>query len=331
MRPILIVAVVLAVSLSGVSTDVTWGPGPVTVSGTSDPAIALLAVHAQTEVTWFEGSQLFQRDAPTTMYLYGFHQGDAPTSVDTGRLGTVLRSFTTPVGGSFQTDEQEYDLDGDGRYMPHERVYRLAIGNTFTDPDYGNTNAALAVDAQRPDEVWIDEVDIYQTDTTAADLGFTDLGFEGGSGTTFAAAWTPGNDLEPPEPVRDTDTPYAGTAHALLPISNAPTSGDRPTIQQTVTGIPDKTLEKDVTLHVTFWAKAPTTAECGAHLRTWDAAVLKDDLEAQASVTATWSQLDLTFDISEKSDDIEMTLFCERPVGFTDVASAPFRLFLEPA
>ncbi len=330
MRSAALLAITLAFAAAAgpaLATDVTWGPGPVTIGGTSDPAMALIAMDAQTQVTWVGGGPFYSRQAPSNSSLYGFHASDAPAVVDPARLGATVRTFDVPVGPGFQTVELEYDLNGDGWFLPDERTYRVAVESSFVDPTYGTTNAVLAVDIQRPAEVWIDEVDVFQAATTAAELGFVDLGFESGASTSFGG-WIPGNDLEPPHPIRDTRTPYAGAAHALLPISNEVASGDRPWIQQTTTGIPDKTLEKDEVLHVSFWGRAPEDATCGAHLRTWDQINLKDDLEASAGITSTWTHVDLLFTISEKSDDIELTLFCTRPATFSDPASSDFRVIM---
>ncbi len=322
----LVVATMVSPALA---TNVAWGTGSVTIQGTSDPSMSLISMNASTTVQWPGGSTLLSRTAPSGLHVYAFHVADAPASVDANRLGNATRTFTVDVGDGFTTTEFEYDLDANGILLPDERTFRVNTGPVFMDADYGPTNAVLAVDVQRPASVWIDEVDIAQPSTTAAEMGFTDLGFEAGIGTGFGN-WTAGNDLEPPHPVRDERTPYAGNADALLPISNEVSSGDRPWIQQTATGIPDKTLEKDVDTVVSFQARAPTNATCGAHLRTWDQAALKDDLEASVDVGSGWSEVQLSFSLSEKSDDIELTIFCTNVAAFTGAASSDFRLFMEP-
>ncbi len=322
------IVLLLLVGLAGITDAATvqWGGAPVTVTGSSDPALAALAVNAGTQVTWFGGPVIYSRQPPAGSYVYGFHAADAPASVDPARLGNVVRSFVIDTGTPHVTDEYQYDLDGDGLFMPRERTYRILVGASYTDPTYGDTNARMVVDGQRPAYAWVDDVVFWATASKLVALPVSNPGFETATGTDIAS-WLEMNNLEPPLPVAST-APASGVRSALLPVSNAASSGDRPILEQNINLI-DRPIQKDVPVLIEFAAKTDgADIRCGVRVRAYQDGVLKSDTSATQLIGGTWTTYSVSYVVHEKSQLLNMRVFCERAATFTPPTQAPMRLFL---
>lgn len=325
LTPIALILLLLVASTApSTATSIQWGPALVDVGGTDDPAIAAFAVNAGSRVTWFDGATIYTNQPPAGSTIYGFHAQDAPATVDPNRVGNIVRTFTLP-SRTEAVHEVEYDLNNDRLIHPHERAYRVAVGNPIEDPTYGPTNAVLIVDAQRPDPAWIDEVDVQLSSNM--DLGIQDLGLDAGTGTQFTH-WSASNGLEPPNPVRDTIVLGRGASAAHFPVSNAQSSGDRPQIQQTVSSLPKGAIVAGVTMDVVMAAKADVPTDCGVQVRTWHQGAPKEDHQDIVAVGTTWSKVGLQITFADRADTVEFTLFCQRAASFTPPASAPMTLFL---
>ncbi len=307
---------------------VQWGPAPVTVTGSNDPALAAFAVNAATHVTWFGGLVIYTREPPSGSYIYGFHTADAPAAVDPGRLGVVVRSFVIDTGTPHVTDEYEYDLNGDGLFMPWERTYRIRVGASYADPTYGDTNARMVVDGQRPASAWIDDVVFWATDAKAVALPVANPGFETATGTDLAT-WVESNGFEPPVPVADTLAPATGSISALVPVSNAASSGDKPLLEQDITLI-DRPINKGVPVLIEFSAKADGAEDiqCGARVRAYKDGVLMTDDEAATAISGDWATYSVALAVNEKSQLLNLHIFCQRGPGFVPPTDVPMRLFL---
>lgn len=325
-----ILFLLLLAGLAGTSQagTVQWGGAPVTVSGSNDTALAALAVNAGTEVTWFGGPVIYTRQPPAGSYIYGFHTTDAPASVDPARLGAIVRTFTIDTGTPHVTDEYQYDLNGDGLYMPWERTYRILVGAPYTDPSYGTTNARMVVDGQRPASAWIDNVVFWASNAKVVSLPVANPGFETATGTDMAT-WIEANGLEPPVPVADTMAPATGARSALFPVSNAAASGDKPIVEQSITLV-DRPISKDVPVLIEFSAKANAAdnIQCGARVRAYQDGVLKSDTQGVTAISGGWATYSVAFVVHEKSQVLNIQVFCQRTASFVPPTQAAMRLFL---
>ncbi len=325
-----IIFLLLLAGLAGTSQAGTlqWGGAPVTIAGSSDPALAGFAVNAERQVTWFGGPVIHSRQPPTGSYIYGFHAADAPTSVDPARLGSVVRSFVIDTGTPHVTDEYQYDLDGDGLYMPWERTYRILVGTAYSDPDFGSTNARMVVDGQRPASAWIDNVVFWASSAKAVSLPVANPGFETATGTDMAS-WIEFNGFEPPIPVADTLAPATGARSALFPVSNAASSGDKPMVEQNITLV-DRPITKNVPVLIEFSAKADASdnVQCGVRVRAYQDGVLKSDTQGVTVISGGWATYSVEFVVHEKSGILNMQVFCQRTASFVPPTDAAMRLFL---